>query len=105
MEAEGQTKLACHFPQRVPMRVADQGQTIILRFASEQYAFMTHRGASAYFFYRRGDVPERDRGDRQQPARVGRRPLSLPVVVDLHTGEHQLGVTQLQELLRTKSAH
>ena len=86
------------------MRIAQQRLAVVLRLAGEEDALVAHRGAAAHFFRRGVDVPERNRGDRQQTARVGRRPLSLPVIVNLHAGQHQLRIVQLQELLRAEAA-
>ena len=85
--------------------IAQQRLTVVLRLAGEENAFVAHRGAAAHFLHRGVDVPERNRGDRQQAARIGGRPLGLPIVVDLHAGEHQLRIVQLQELLRAEAAN
>ena len=101
----GRSMLDRHFPKRIPMRVAQQRLTVVLRLSGEENAFVAHSGAAAYLLHCRLDVPERNRGDGQQAARVGGRPFGLPIVIDLHAGEHQLGIIQLQKLLRAKAAN
>src|SRR6266849_2993935 len=105
MEADWHIQLDRRLPQRIPMRISHQRQTIVLRLSGEENALVAHGGATAHLLHRGSDVPERNRGNRQQAACVGGGPLGLPIVVDSDAGKHQLGVIQFQELLGPKTAH
>ena len=104
MEADRQAELDRRFPQRIPVRVTNYRLAERLWLASKEDAAMTHRRAASHLGHRRLHVPERCRGDRQQAARIGRRPFALPVVVDLHAGQHQFRVAELQEHLAAEAA-
>src|ERR1700730_4238133 len=105
MEADWQLQLDRRLPEWTPMRVAHQRQTIVLRLSGEENPFVAHGGAAAHLLHRGSDVPERDRGNRQQAARIGGGPLRLPIVVDLDTGKHSLRVIQFQKLLGPKPVY
>ena len=80
------------------------GCAVVLRLTREEDALVPLCGAATHFLHCGGDIPERHRSDGQQAPRVGGCPLGLPVVVDLHAGEHQFGIIQLEELLRPEAA-
>ena len=99
-----QIKFAGNLPERIPMWVAEYRLPEVLRVAGEQNSSMAHRGASADLLGSRCNIPEGDRGDRKEAARIGRRPFGLPIVVNPHAGEHQLGIIELQKLLSAEAA-
>ena len=105
VEADRLVQFARHFPQRVPVRVAQQRLSERLRLAGEQNALVAHGVAAPDLGDRGLDVPERRRGDRQQAARVRGRPLGLPVVIDFHAGQLQVLVVHTQEFLIAEAAH
>ena len=86
------------------MRIPEQRLPVVLRLAGEENSFVPIAGTAAHFFRGGINIPERDRGYGQQPARICRCPFGLPIVVDLHAGQHQLGIVELQKLLRAEPA-
>ena len=104
MKTDRQIQLNGDLPQRVPALVAQQGLPQGLRLAGKQNALVPHGGAAPDFFDRLVHIPERGRGNRQQAARIGRRPLGLPVVIGSDTGQLQLFIVKPQELLAAKPA-
>src|SRR5215831_3123930 len=65
---------------------------------------MAHGGTATHLLRGNLNVPEGNRGDWQQAARIGRGPFTLPVVVNLHTGQHQLWIVEFQKLLGAETA-
>jgi len=104
MKADGQIAVDRDIPQRFPIRVAEQRLAVVLRLAGEENSLVAFFRAAAHFFHRGIDIPERDRGDGQQAARICRRPLGLPIIVDADASQHQLRIVELQKLLRTEAA-
>ena len=86
------------------MGVAEQRQTEPLRLSGEQDSSVAEFGASGDLGHCVIDIPE-GRGDYGHESQgVGRDPIQLEVVVGLDTGQHQLAVFQLQEVLRPESS-
>jgi hypothetical protein len=75
-----------------------------LRLAGEEDAFVAEAGAAFDLGDRGLHVPERERRDRDQAARIGAAPIGQEVVVGAHAGEHQLGILKSEEDLAPEPA-
>src|SRR5215472_13580809 len=71
VKTDRQIELTGDLPERIPARVAQQRLTEILRLAGKEDSAMAHGRTATYFRGGGPNVPEGNRGDRQQAARIG----------------------------------
>ena len=99
VEVDRQARLLRDRPQRVPVRLAEERQPEAVRLAGEEDPAVAGVDVALDLLDRFVDVPERHGHDREQAARVGRRPVAQEVVVRAHAHELELVVGDPQEPL------
>ena len=104
MEAHRDAGLLRGRPHRVPVRVRERRLAVVLGLVAEVHRAVTELDAALQLADREVDVPERDRGDREQPLGIGAAPVVEEVVVRAHALRDELGVAEAQEVAVPEAA-
>ena len=84
VEADRDAGLLRGRPDRVPVPVGERRLAVVLRLVAEVHRPVAELDAALQLGDREVDVPERQRGDREQPVGVGAAPVGEEVVVGAH---------------------
>jgi hypothetical protein len=104
MEVDSKLTLLRERPERVPRRIGEHRCPEPVGLAGHDQPAVTLVGCTADLAHRFLDVPERDRGERDQPAGVGGGSLGQEVVIGPNAVKGQLG-RQPGERTRPEAAH